>query len=356
MATRYRARSYTTPSGGRRAARRLQEHRINRWVIALFVGVLALVIAIPAVGYFFTFVLPPRETIVNVNGSKHSLGQVFKRTQANINLELQLGSEPEIGTLPFTVVNDLITDELLRQNASKVNVFVTQDDITAEIRRLLYPAPPTGQQVDDAALEKEFQERLRQHLNLTRFTEGEYREVVRASLLRNRIRETLSDRVPTVAEQVYVHWIKVLEDDSVTQVQQRLAAGDSFESLARIYSRVDIAADDNGEVGWIPKGAYPTLDTFLFPSSGELEYSKVSDPIPAEDGSFYFLKVTDGPQTLEINETMRNRLQNRALQQWLEEQRAANFVDVNFTSAHYSWVISKIREMVPPSALAPSGS
>ncbi|MBI2170420.1 MAG: SurA N-terminal domain-containing protein [Chloroflexi bacterium] len=350
MASRYRPRPATTPSHGRRSALRQRQRRTQRWVIVLFAAVLAMVTAIPAFGYFTTYVLPPRRTVVQVNDAKHTLGDMVKRTRASTSVELQAGSQPQLATLPFEILNILVDEELLRQNASIAGVVVTQEDVDAEIRRVHYPTPPTGQQVDQASLEKEYKESLRQYLNLTQFSETEYRNIIRASLLSQRIRERLSEQVPSVAEQVYVHWIKVFDQNVVTEIQERLAKGDAFDSLARIYMRGDAIADANGEVGWMPKGAFPSLDGYLFPSEGKsVELNKISDPIIAGDGT-YFLKATAGPETREISNPMREVMKTRVLQEWLNQQRSTNNVQVNFTSDDYQWVVNKVRELIPASA------
>ncbi len=350
MASRYRPRAATTPLKGARAAARLRDRRTQRWVVGLFAAILAGVIAIPAYGYFATFVLPPRHTVVQVNEAKHTLGEVAKRTRADVNVIMLQGGQPDYGTLPFDKLNTLVEEELLRQNASKVGVTVSQDDIDAEIRRLHYPTPPEGQQVDQASLDKEYKEKLRQYLNVTQFSENDYRNLIRTTLLRDRIRERLSTQIPSVAEQVYVHWIKVTDPANADAIQQGLAQGAAFDSLARIYLRTDAFADANGEVGWIPKGAFPSLDLYFFPGEGKtVELDKVSDSITAGDGT-YFLKATAGPETREISDAMRDVLKTRALQQWLNEQRDANTVSVNFTNEDYQWVVDKVREILPANA------
>ncbi|MBI4312624.1 MAG: SurA N-terminal domain-containing protein [Chloroflexi bacterium] len=346
MASRYRPRNATTPPQGRRAAARQRERRVQRWVVALFAAVLALIVAIPAFGYFNTFVLPPRQVVVQVNEAKHTLGEVVKRARATVNVIAQQGSDPEMAVLPFEIVNNMVDEELLRQNASSVGVIVTQEDVDAEIRRLHFPTPPEGQQVDQASLEKEYQEVLRRYLNLTTFSESEYQAIIRSTLLSNQVREKLSSQVPSVAEQVYVHWIKITDQNLIDTIQNSLKSdASSFVSLARIYMRTDAYADQNGEVGWMPKGAFPSLDTVLFPDEGKtVELNKISEPVLAGDGT-YFLKVTQGPETREVSDKMRDVLKTRGLQQWLNEQRDANNVQVSFNSDDYQWVVNKVREL-----------
>lgn len=329
---------------GRLAARRRREHRQQRWVYIAVAVVLAIVVAVPAYGYFATFVLPPRHTVVVVNDAAHTLGEVVKRVRANVTVAASYGSQSDLSVLPFEVLNGLVEEELLRQGASSLGVVATREEVDEEVRKAHYPKPPAGEVADPAALDAEFRESLRNYLNLTQFSEAEYRSILRTDLLRMRVRDKLSNQVPSVAEQVYVHWITVSDPNAISEIQGRLTSGDSFESLARIYMRGDAYADDNGEVGWVPKGAFPSLDDALF----TIEHNKVSDPIVTGLGT-YLVKVTNGPETREIGDKMREVLKNIALEQWLNDQRTSNKVDVNFNNTNYQYVVDKVREMIPPS-------
>lgn len=330
------------PSSRREAARRRTERRRQRWVLAFAVAVLVVVAAIPAYGYFDTFIAPPRHTVVAVNDIDVSLGDVVKRTRANVATTVDLGAEVELSTMPFEVVNTLMEEELLRQSGTSAGIVVTQDDIDEKIRDNHYPDPPAGETADESALQSEFQESLRNYLNLTQFSMTEYRTMLKAQIIRERLQEKLKEEIPSVEEQVYAHWIKVINPDRAEEVIQRLEEGDAFDKLARIYSENDPHADDNGEVGWVPRGAFPFLDPTLF----EIEQEKVSQPVTSGAGT-YIVKVTDGPVTQEIGKEMRDVLKSRAVDQWINQQREANEVRVNFNNEEYAWVIDKTRELVP---------
>ena len=301
-------------------------------------AIIILVIAIPAYGYYATFIAPPRDVVISVNGVEHTLGEVAKLTRANVAAT----SQPDLSTLPLQILNNLLNQELVIQGAPALGVVVTQDEVDAEIRSRFSPRPREGEQTDTQALEREFRENYRQYLGITKFSDGEYREIAKSSLLRGKIQGLVSEQVPQVHEQVYVHWIRLSDETAIQAVQAGLDQGEAFARLARVHALNDPYADDNGEVGWIPRGAFPTLDSTLF----SLERDTVSEPFLRPPDT-YFIKVTDGPELGEVSEEMRAILKVRAMEQWIDDQRESNDVSMTFTSDNYAWVIDQVREFMP---------
>ena len=325
--------------------RREREHQQQRWVLAFAGVVIFVILAIPAYGYYATFVAPPRRTAVEVNGVKHSLGEVAKVSKAFAAAYLgSSGGQPDLSTLPLQIVNNMLSEELIVQRAPELGITVTQDEVDAEVRSRHYPAPKAGQQTDPEALEREYKENLRRYLDTTKFSSSDYREIVRRSLLREKLLEILSEQIPGVQEQVFANWIRVKDDTAVSNVQKGLTGGEEFDRLARVYSVADSYADDNGVVGWVPKEAFPLLDSTLF----VIERDKVSDPV-SNPPDTYFIKVTAGPELREVSQNMRNLLKTRVLEKWMDQQfdPSKNDIKVNFGSLEYGWVIDKVRELIP---------
>ncbi|MEE8443306.1 MAG: SurA N-terminal domain-containing protein [Dehalococcoidia bacterium] len=346
MTTHSRPQEHRIPTQRRQAARWQRERRRRRWVLVFAAVVLLVVVAIPAYGYYNSFIAPPRTTIATVGGIKHSLGELVKRTRANAITAVSLGQAPELGTLPFQMLINMVNEELIRQATPELGVVVTQDDVDAEIRDRHYPDILEGQQPDPEAAEREFQEIYRRFLNLAQFSDREYREMVRVSLLRTEIRELMSDQVPAVEEQVYAHWLRVADEETLVTVQGEVDNGKSLDQLARIYSIGGPYADDDGVVGWVPRGAFPDLDDELF----SVEHDVISGPIISTQGVYYyFVKVTDGPELLEVSDEMREVLKTRIFEKWLNDERESGAVSVNFTSYEYEWVVNKVQEALAAS-------
>lgn len=336
------SRPVARPLARRQAARWQQERQRQRWVWALAGVIVFLVMVIPAYGYYATFMAPPRRTAFEVNGVKHSLGEVAKVTRAQVAASAGSQSQPDLSSLPLQVLINLMNDELIAQGAPALGIVVTQEDVDAETRSRLYPRLAEGQQTDPQVLEREFRENLRRYLDVTKFSEAEYRDIVRRSILRQKLQETMSDQIPLIQEQIYAHWIRLGDESAISEAQKRLKDGEAFDRVARVYAQDDPFADDNGEVGWVPRDAFPLLDSTLF--SGQRD--AVSEPISSPPNT-YFIKVTAGPELREVSSTMLQVLKTRTLEKWLDNELKKNDVKVNFGGKEYEWVIDKVRELIP---------
>ncbi|MBI4200061.1 MAG: peptidyl-prolyl cis-trans isomerase [Chloroflexi bacterium] len=340
-----RSRAPGPPSGQRRSARARwqKERRQQRWLWLMGAVVLFVVLAIPAYGYYATFVAPPRRTVVAVNAVSYTLGDLVKLTRAFALAGAAFGQPPNYGTLPFEMLEFLRDSEIIRQAApDRLGVRVTPEELEQDKRNRFYPTPGAGEQTNVEALEREYRERYRQYLNLTQLSEEEDRDLARRRLLREKVREIMSAQVPSVAEQVYVHWMKFFDQQQAEEAKKQLGQGEEFARVARILGQPDSYADNNGEVGWVPKGAFPALDETLF----SLQPNVVSDVLPTGT-EIYLVKVTEGPKSAEINDKMRDLLKTRALEQWLAEERERNDVRLNFTSEEYAWVVAQVRAILP---------
>ena len=304
-------------------------------------AIIILVIAIPAYGYYATFIAPPRRVVFSINGVEHTLGEVSKLTRANVAASGGAGGEVDLSSLPLQILNNLVNNELVIQGAPGLGVVVTQDEVDAEIQVRFYPRPREGEQTDTPALEREFDENFRQYLDVTQFSDDEYREIVKSSLLRGKIQELVSEQVPQLHEQVYVHWIRVADETAIQAVQAGLDQGEAFDRLARVHAIDDLYADDNGEVGWVPRGAFSILDSTLF----SLERDAVSEPVLRPPDT-YFIKVTDGPELREVSEEMLILLKVRAMERWTDDQLGSNDIFYDFSDGDYAWVINQVRELI----------
>ena len=252
------------------------------------------------------------ETVVlNVNGVERTMGEMVDRAKALVVSQVEAGVQPKIPNVPFEVLTRLVDEELLIQGAPLLGVTVTRDDVDGEI--------------------------------------DTYRQIVRTKTLRSQIREIVGQNVPSLEESVYVHWIWVSDETVASEVVGRLEAGEEFDALAREYNQDTVWADHDGEVGWVPRGAFFELEEALF----SIEHGVVSSPLRSRAG-VYILKVTDGPEIVEVNDNMKEVLKTRALENWLDEQRESNNIVVNFNSDDYDWVISKIVELTTEVSLTSS--
>jgi hypothetical protein len=157
------------------------------------------------------------------------------------------------------------------------------------------------------------------------------------------------------AEQVEVEWIRteLTSEIDVSAIRERL----NSEDFATVADEVGIPAGfagPGGYVGWIPFGAFPSMDGKLFgdEKSGEvpLPVGGIADPIFLSEG-VYILHKLSGPETRALSNVMRTKLNSELLDEWRNNQlkRGASegWLKMNFDSDLYGWVADQVSVSTP---------
>ena len=229
-------------------------------------------------------------------------------------LQTQLGDSQALGQ---QVLDDMIDDELIRQEAARRGIVVTPEEVQLEIETQFgyerNPPTPTPTPIITTTLTitptptvtpmtlDKFQELYATTLEALKeragFSEADFRRIFEAMLLREKLQEAMGQEVPTIADQVHARQIQVeneekaqaimtlLEEDideaSVLDALRRLVAGeegfkteeeiraekdprklltqlteseDPFALLAQNFSRDTSNKDKGGDLGWFSKG------------------------------------------------------------------------------------------------------
>ena len=158
------ANQRNTSGVGRITRSRRVERRKERWALLIASIAIALVIAIPSVGYVINFVLPPREVVIQVNSVEYSLGDIVKLLRV-----YQKQAEANQGTfnlsvLPFQVVNTLVENELIQQNADSAGISINDEEIESEVRKRILGPIDNDSQATQSELDREFAEKYRRYL------------------------------------------------------------------------------------------------------------------------------------------------------------------------------------------------
>ncbi|MBE9501712.1 MAG: peptidylprolyl isomerase [Chloroflexi bacterium] len=312
----------------RRLARWQRERRRRRFIIFLGALVIAVVIGIIAFGAYRHWIALPREGLSTVHGTIATV----KFTRADY-LDM-LRAYPQ-GT-PETPLIMLEHHELMRQGAEEFGVDVTDDDITEEIKSILFPD-------DEEVSEEEFQERYQQELELQGISDEHYRWFVGYDLLQGRLDEYLGEQVPEEMLQVHVLGILVATDEVAQTVIERLEGGEDFASLAAEEFNLDSVSKENGgDLGWIPEGLKGTaFDGVAF----NLELDEVSPPFITGSGQGYWvIKVLEREENRALSEETRERLQAMALGNWLaaeREEKVERKSNLDLDEV-YEWAIGRI--------------
>lgn len=191
------------------------------------------------------------------------------------------------------------------------------------------PAPlptPTFNIVDDATLTTQYTNWLNTLAESADTDEAQYRQIIRASLLRDKVREAIGDEVPPTAEQARARHILVETEDEAKEVIERLAAGEDFADLAGELSQDTGSAVDGGDLGFAPPGRYvPEFEEAV----QTLSIGQVSDPVESQFG-WHIIEVLEREER-ELSPVDYAQLQRTAFSDWLEETREAADIEDTWT-------------------------
>ncbi len=342
--------------------------RIQRLVIG---GILALVIAgIVGFGYYEVFVKPNQVLAARVGDVRYTQGDLVRRMRMEFAALSSGGQDYDFGSRPFEVLISMADAQIIRRFAAEFNIHVTDDDIEFALKDRFYPRIPADQEVSPGQAEQEYRETYNRFLSTSHMSDGEYRRIVSESVYRAKLRQRMGELAPSTGEQYEVHWIRLPQDlggggsglpgvpgtptDPVIpgEVRERLLTED-FVTVAQEVGQPAGFADQNGYVGWLPKGAFPFVDEVLFDAEGDerLALNAISGVVFDEDANNYIVKITAGPEVRDIDPDLRQRMTDQALEDWLREKKSKGaeegWLELNFSQELYDWVNDRVKEIAP---------
>ncbi len=348
-----------------RRDRRLQpkiqtEQRKQRAVLVVAVIIILIALAVPAYGYYATFIKPPRVVTGKVGNTKYTMGWLVKQLRVYQAQDVFQNDPTALASAPLEVLYNTMQNELVRQGAIKQGITVTRAEVDTVIHNNFYPKPPEGQTVDPGQLQKEYEENLRTFLTRTTLSLDDYRKTIELSLYRDRMRDELGKQVPTVGDQREVWWILVGQDPNTgtanpQPVMDRLNKGEDFATVAQETNTESTYANAQGYVGWVPKGAFPELDNTIW----NAETGKIYGPLNTSIGTL-ILKVTGGPEAREISAPMISALKDVQLNTWIQTEWSTEagdgrlaiqgFSGPGWGSEEYNWIAKQLRLSAPATA------
>jgi len=188
------------------------------------------------------------------------------------------------------------------------------------------PAPtPTIHIITDDEFSQDYANYLDVLKKQAGLSEADYRQIVEAGLILDKVRQHFADQVPTEAEQVNVSHIQVDTQEEAQAALQRLDAGEDFALVASEVSTDTFTAANGGEFGWLLEG---DLASRYGPEVEEAAFSlapgEYSPPISSTVGIHIIMVNERGMQPL--SEYRLQAEQQQAYFEWLQEARTAEGV------------------------------
>ncbi len=306
------------------------------WIIIPLV--IALALGMVAYWSYDTYVAIWHKPVAKVNDTVLDMAYYVKMLRL---YTLSSGQQIDSAAIGYQLLVQLENDELVKQKTPELGIEITQNEITERIRSYLAPdgegsgGNSTGNTTpSDTDVEKMYQNLL----NTLRISDSEYREVVRAGILRLKLAEYLEENnVPAEAEQVHLHIIMVETEQKANETIDRLREGEDFATLARELSIDEASRQAGGDLGWFPRGIlYAELEEVAF----NLNIGNVSEPIPSY-GGYYVIKVSE-KEIMPIEDENREVLAQKELESWLKEQREKATIIEYLDDVKIEWAIKRI--------------
>lgn len=204
------------------------------------------------------------------------------------------------------VLDGMIEQILIEQEAAKRGIRVTDKDITDEINAII---ELQGGQAT-----------FHQWLKTSGLTDGDLREIARQELVAANVRDRVTENLPKSAEYVHASHILVNTEAEARTVLQQLQGGARFDAVAKSKSIDPSTAPQGGDLDWFAKGTGAVLWEEVEAAAFQLRPGQTSGIVKSPVG-FHIVRVTER-ETRALTAEDVAFLQQTTFEQWLDQLKA----------------------------------
>ncbi len=365
------------PLTRKQVSRREKERRQRLILVGIAAVIGCLIVGILAYGFYVEQIVKPSEPLAVVNGVRiptetyekrvlHQRMGIDRATQELLIQRAQFDPEEEQDQFLLQIidqqlsqlslqrsqvngegfVDELIQEELIRQAAEEQGVAVSSEEIdrrieeyfgyegdlptpvpsppteaitgTVEMTPTVAPTPMTRERFDE--LYSEYLTGLQEAIGMS---EAEYREMVKAELLREKMEAPITEQVPTTELQIRARHILLDTKVEAEVVLKNLEEGEDFATLAEELSKDPGSAELGGDLGWFARGQMvPEFEEVAF----SLEPGEFSAVVETSFG-FHIILVEERDEDRGLDAPMLNQRITDAFQTWLFDLEAAATIE-----------------------------
>jgi len=230
------------------------------------------------------------------------------------------------------VLDSLIAIKLVKQEAARRNISVSDDDIQQQIYQFFgyspdttpVPAVPgkTPQAAPNAtdlaqAYEANRDNYFGQAGVAAKMTQADVVSTFAEQALQVKLYNALTANLPAQAEQIHARHILVDTLDKANALLAQIKAGKPFDDLAKANSLDTSSAPQGGDLGWAPRGTYVTeFENAIW----NAKPGDILGPIKTQFG-YHLIKV-EGREVHPLSPADLGRIRDTAYQQWLQQARS----------------------------------
>ena len=202
----------------------------SRPFIIVAIIVLFGILTIPAYAYFQNYVFPPRELALRVAGMEYSRGDVVNFIRFNQRMSENLGVPFEVGNSLFDALQTLQENELAFQLAARYGITVSSEEVDDRLNTILGFVAKTVAERESKEYKDNIEEAKRQFINRIEMDESVFRDFIRKSMFKERLREVVAEEIPRVQAQVHLYEIVLFDRDAEVRraIERDLVKGDAI--------------------------------------------------------------------------------------------------------------------------------
>lgn len=239
------------------------------------------------------------------------------------SLKVYPNSDQEKVHLIKQVVNKMIDEELIRQEAIRLNINVSNHEIDEALRKM-----------NKSQSLQTYREQAAVNLAWNKIVDREIRPNIR--IYDSEIGEFFEEKkINRNVDQFLIAQIVINNTDSfklIKEIHNQLKAGANFDAMVAKYSDLS-TKENNGLVGLVGKG---DVDDRIYLAISKLQKNQYSEPVVLEDG-YHVFKVLDKKLSSKLNPDdvtlANNAIFNQKLQilakGYLTNLRKKSFIQIN---------------------------
>jgi len=326
-------------------SRAKREAQMNRWLITGAVAVGVLVITVLAYGYISEVVIAGRQPVALVNGVPIRNAQLEARVRYQQLLSGQETTPEYVAFIRRGVLNQMVQEELVRQEAARLGLSVAAEDVDRAIEEFLGfdrdadsgetfpvagPVTETGETTPTEGAEDDYPARyanfVQQILNPSGLGVEGFRTIVETSLLAEAVRSEITRDLPDTADQVRIRYLAFpLEaEEEAGSTLERLAEGEEWETLVEELEVAEDSAVYANELEWRTESYLAEdLGTEIAEAVFVAPLGVYPEPLLGISGRYYLIEVLEREEGRALDEDQLQRERDIAFQQWLTEQTEA---------------------------------
>lgn len=213
------------------------------------------------------------ETIVARVNSVEILESELNRALARYQSQIEV---LDLDALRTDILNSMIEQVLIEQAAAAQNITVSDAEVQAEI----------DANIQIAGSPEAWQQWLANNL----YTEEEFRETLRETLITARMRDIVTQGIHGDVPHVHARHILVATEAEANELLARINNGEDFGALAAAHSSDVTTREQGGDLGWFAQGEL--LEPYLAEVAFSLEPGQVAGPVATALG-FHLIQTLE---------------------------------------------------------------